>query len=130
MNAEKYDNIKKEFCVEVTQVNLNAMTNEAPQLINGENLTYNYNNGVVSFIDENGICYVTPFYEIINTLKQAGYNKAGLYVPFSDNKWLNEGTHSWKWKNLVAQDLKNRNENIDLNENFNIEENIENNMSL
>lgn len=130
MNNEKYENIKNSYCVRVTDVNLNAMTNESPQLITGESLTYNYNNGVVSFIDEYGNSYISPFYEIIKTLEQAGYTQSGLHVPFTNNKWLNEGPHFLKWQNMLAENRKNRNENIDISENFNIEENLENNIQL
>lgn len=130
MNYEKYEEIKKKYCVETTNINFSAMTNDNPIQIQGDNLTYNYNNGVVSFIDENGISYVTPFYEIIKTLENAGYKQDGLYVPFSDNKWLNEGVNAWKWKNLIAQEIKNRIENTNLSDDFNIEETLENTMHM
>ena len=106
MNNEKYESIKNKYCVKVTGINLNAMTNETPMLISGESLTYNDNNGVVSFIDEYGNSYVSPYYEIANTLKQAGYTKGGLYVPYTDNKWLNEGALSTQWTILLNDSRK------------------------
>ena len=52
MNAEKYEQIKRDYCINVTVINLNARTDKPPLGIKGENLTYTLNNGVVSFIDE------------------------------------------------------------------------------
>lgn len=131
MNYEKYEQIKKQYCVEVSQVDFSILDNNGQSnIISGDSLTFNANNGVVSFIDENGISYVTPFYEVINTLDQAGYNQAGLYVPFADNKWLNNGTHSQRWQQLLAQNRRNKLENVNIVEQFNIEENKENTFQI
>ena len=130
MNTEKYDHIKKDYCIKVSRINLNALTNKPIQFIEGENLTYSTNNEIVSFIDENGIAYVTPYYEVINTLKQAGYKQSNLYVPFAENKCLNEGANGWKWKFLLANAKECKLKNIDISENFNIEESLNNNIGL
>ena len=126
MNSEKYEQIKKDYCLLVNNVNLNSMSDtKEPLIISGESLTYNFNNGVVSFIDEKGIGYISPFYEMINTLEQAGYKQAGLAVPYTDNKWLNNGVLASRWKTLLEQQRKNKLENIDISANFNIEENMQ-----
>ena len=132
MNAEKYENIKKQYCVAVSSAGFKRPEGiEGFDMVVGDPLTFNYNNGVVSFIDENGISYITPSYEIIKTLQQAGYVQSGLFVPYANHELLtNPSTvYSAKWTNLLAFFNRCRNENKDLSDEFNVET-LDNNMKL
>ena len=99
---EKYQQIKKDYSLCVNGVTFGMIDELRPQIVSGDSLTYTLNNGVVSFIDENGIGYVTPFCGIIQTLKQAGYQEGKLYVPFSDNEILNNNVYGQRWNNLLS----------------------------
>ena len=101
MNEEKYNALKTKYCLNVSRVLLDNPSENFIPMVTGDSLTYTFNNGVVSFIDENGLSFVTPYYDIIPSLKQAGYKEGNLYVPFSDNNILNNKAYGPKWQQLL-----------------------------
>lgn len=73
-----------------------------PNYVFGEPKTYNFNNGVVSFIDEKGIAYITPVDKMIELLEKIGYSQAELFVPFSDSIPL---AYQSQWQTLENAEM-------------------------
>lgn len=58
------------------------------------------NNGRVVFVYRDGSTYVAKGYKIIDYLRAAGYQKAGLFVPFSNGEEIRDGYYRSKWEKL------------------------------
>ena len=63
--------------------------------------TYCYNNGRVSFINERGVMYVSPYvHEIIELLIEAGYVERSLYVPLSNGEEPTDPGMAERWEEM------------------------------
>ena len=62
--------------------------------------TYCNNNGKVVFVYRDGNTYVAKGYKIIRILKEAGYVKKGLFVPFSNGEIILDPSYRLKWEEL------------------------------
>ena len=63
--------------------------------------TYCTNNGRVSFVNENGVMYVSPYVnEVIEALVAAGYRPGGLYVPLSNGEVPTDPALESKWDSM------------------------------
>ena len=61
---------------------------------------YCTNNGRVVFVYRDGNTYVARGYWIVDKLESAGYQKAGLFVPFSNGEEIMDPIIRERWENL------------------------------
>ena len=70
--------------------------------------TYCYNNGRLSFINEKGVMYVTPYTsEVGEALREAGYEERGLYVPLSNGETCTDPAMAEKW-DIMDKDAREK----------------------
>lgn len=63
--------------------------------------TYDYNNGVIAFVDREGHLCVGPYSEErISALNQAGYKKGSVHVPLSNGELPTDEDIANNWANL------------------------------
>ena len=62
--------------------------------------TFCYNKGVTIFVYRDGRTYVTKGEKILEELIDAGYNEAGLYVPFCNGEVIRNGFLRAFWDSI------------------------------
>ena len=62
--------------------------------------SYCTNNGRVVFITRDGKTYVTKGYEILDSLRKAGYSEKGIFVPFSNGEKILDPVLAAKWERI------------------------------
>ncbi len=59
------------------------------------------NNGKVVFVYRDGTTRVTKGYKILDALKEAGYEKSGIFVPFSNGEEIIDSAVQVRWEKIT-----------------------------
>lgn len=87
-------------------LNNNGVRESIPNIsinkITGQPMTYCFNDGVVSFIDEKGQSYITPYFDMVYILQSFGFKETQMLVPYANEAFVGiSTTYRNKWENLL-----------------------------
>lgn len=122
LNEENFLN----YCIDVRGITTfhpiyNETSKQPLETPEGMARKYDYNNGILAFVGEDGSYYVTPFCgDIIPLIEEEGYEHKKLYVPFSNFDIPSDEKLAKLWEELRTEAIKLFKQNQIERENENI----------